>query len=68
MDATRPRRLRGTARQGWYAHWRSVRFARHFGFSPTAAEVSRPEVAVALGCAGGMSHPARQGAAMRLCA
>jgi hypothetical protein len=32
MDATRPRRLRDSARQGWYARWRSFRFARHLGF------------------------------------
>jgi hypothetical protein len=34
MDATRSRRSRDSARQGWYAHWRSVRFARHLGFFP----------------------------------
>ena len=67
MDATRPRRIRDSARQGWYARWRSVRFARHFGFSPTAAEVSQPEVAPALRCAGRLIPLARQGAAMRLC-
>ena len=44
MDATRPRRIRDSARQGWYARWRSVRFARHFGFSP-AATAPKPEVA-----------------------
>ena len=67
MDATRPRRSRDSARQGWYARWRSVRFARHFGFSPTAAEVSKPEVALALRCAGWLIPLARHGAAMRLC-
>ena len=67
MDATRPRRMRGTARQGWYARWRSVRFARHFGFSPTAAAVSQPEVALALRCAGWLIPLPRLGAAMRLC-
>ena len=44
MDATRPRRIRDSARQGWYARWRSLRFARHFGFSPTAA-APKPAVA-----------------------
>ncbi len=44
MDATRPRRIRDSARQGWYAFWRSVRFARHLGFSPTAAVRPKPEV------------------------
>jgi len=47
MDATRPRRIRDSARQGWYARWRSVRFARHFGFSPTAA-ASKPPVTLPL--------------------
>jgi hypothetical protein len=36
MDATRPRRTRDSIRQGWYARQRSVRFARHLGFSLTA--------------------------------
>jgi hypothetical protein len=44
MDATRPRRIRDSARQGWYARWRSVRFARHFGFSSTAI-AARPLIA-----------------------
>jgi hypothetical protein len=67
MDATRPRRIRDSARQGWYARWRSVRFARHFGFSPAAADVPKPEVALPLRCAGWLTHLARPGAAMRLC-
>jgi hypothetical protein len=66
MDATRPRRIRGSARQGWYACWRSVRFARHFGFSPSAAEVSKPEVALPLRCAGWLTPLARHGAARKL--
>jgi hypothetical protein len=37
MDATRSRRCRDSARQHWYAYWRSLRFARHFGFSPPLA-------------------------------
>jgi hypothetical protein len=40
MDATRPRRIRDSARQGWYARWRSIRFARHFGFASNAAPAS----------------------------
>jgi hypothetical protein len=32
MDATRQRRVKGVARQHWYAHWRQVRFAHHMGF------------------------------------
>ncbi len=42
MDATRPRRTRNSASQNWYAHWRSLRFARRMGFlSPT--EAPQPE-------------------------
>jgi hypothetical protein len=41
MDATRPRRTRDTARQGWYARWRCARFARHLGFPPTVASTPR---------------------------
>jgi hypothetical protein len=33
MDATRSRRTRDDARQRWYARWRSLRFARHLGFT-----------------------------------
>jgi len=51
MDATRPRRIRDSARQGWFARWRSVRFPRHLGFSPTAA-ASKPPVAPPVRCAG----------------
>jgi hypothetical protein len=36
-DATRPRRSRDGARRRWYAHWRSVRFARRMGFAPPPA-------------------------------
>ena len=50
MDATRPRRSRDSARQGWYARWRSVRFARHFGFFPTG-NASKPPVIQPLRCA-----------------
>jgi hypothetical protein len=53
MDATRPRRIRDSARQDWDARWRSVRFARHLGFSPTAAVSPKPE-ALPLRCAGGL--------------
>jgi hypothetical protein len=52
MDATRSRRIRDSARQGWYALWRSVRFARHLGFSPIAVVGPKPEV-LPLRCAGG---------------
>jgi hypothetical protein len=55
MDATRPRRIRDSARQGWYARWRSARFARHFGFSPTAT-APKPPVAQPLRCAGHIWH------------
>jgi hypothetical protein len=30
QDATRRRRVKDKARQRWYAHWRSIRWARHF--------------------------------------
>jgi hypothetical protein len=43
MDATRSRRLRDSARQDWYARWRSVRFARHLGFPPTGAVAPKPQ-------------------------
>ena len=33
MDGTRPRRTLDRARQGWYSHWRAIRFARHLGFA-----------------------------------
>jgi hypothetical protein len=49
MDATRARRTRDRARQGWYASYRQWRFARYLGF------IDGPEpllVAVAAG------HPA----------
>jgi hypothetical protein len=42
MDATRPRRTRDAARQGWYARWRSARFARRLGFPPTTAAAPGP--------------------------
>lgn len=32
MDATRARRTRDRARQGWYARYRQWRFARYLGF------------------------------------
>jgi hypothetical protein len=45
MDATRSRRTRDRARERWYAHWRTLRFARRLGFSPatvvTTGTVSR---------------------------
>lgn len=67
MDATRPRRLRDSARQDWYARWRCLRFARHLGFPSTTAAAPRPE-AVPLRCAGWLPALPGQGAAMRLCA
>ncbi len=44
MDGTRPRRMQDPARRGWYSHWRTVRFARHFGFAaaPAARSADRP--------------------------
>jgi len=63
MDATRPRRIRDSARQGWYARWRSVRFARHFGFSPSAAVVAKPNSPCPCAVPGGLSTRL----AMRLC-
>ena len=51
MDATRPRRFRDSARRAWYARWRCVRFARHFGFSP-AGIASKPATNPPLRCAG----------------
>lgn len=45
MDGTRPRRTHDGPRQRWYAHCRSVRFARYLQFVPpqslTAAAVQR---------------------------
>jgi hypothetical protein len=44
MDGTRIRRTRDSVRQRWYARWRAVRFARHFGFrtpTPTSRHSSR---------------------------
>jgi hypothetical protein len=41
MDATRRRRTRDAARQGWYARWRSARFARRLGFPPASAAQAR---------------------------
>lgn len=32
MDATRTRRTRDSARQRWYAAWRTRRFAKLLGF------------------------------------
>jgi hypothetical protein len=52
MDATRSRRIRDSARRGWYARWRSIRFARHFGFSPSAGVLSKPAGAPLLWRAG----------------
>jgi hypothetical protein len=65
MDATRSRRIRDSARQGWYAHWRSVRFARHLGFSPTAV-APKPEI-LPLWCTGWPTGLLRHGVAIRLC-
>jgi hypothetical protein len=33
MDATRPRRTHDEFRRSWYAKWRCIRFAIHFGFA-----------------------------------
>jgi hypothetical protein len=62
MDATRPRRSRDSARQGWYARWRCFRFARHLGFPSAAAVAPRPEAPPL------RSAPPGPGAAVRLCA
>ena len=67
MDATRPRRLRNSARQGWYARWRSFRFARHLGFPSTIASAPKPE-AVLLRHPGWLPALPGPGAAVRLCA
>ena len=44
MDATRARRTRDRARQGWYARYRQWRFARYLGFAvgPEALQLRRP--------------------------
>jgi hypothetical protein len=55
MDATRPRRIRDSARQGWYALWRSVRFARQFGFASTTALVAGLKPPCPCGAPGGLS-------------
>lgn len=39
MDATRTRRTRDRARQGWYACYRQWRFARYLGFADGAEAV-----------------------------
>ena len=67
MDPTRPRRLRDSARQDWYARWRCFRFARHLGFPSTTAAAPRLQ-AVPLRCAGWLPAQAGRGAAVRLCA
>jgi len=46
VDATRHRRIRDAARQQWYAHWRLVRFARHFGFVAKASRVLSPNCVI----------------------
>jgi hypothetical protein len=52
MDATRARRTRDRARQGWYARHRQWRFARYLGFvvgpeAPfTPATVGQPALKV----------------------
>ena len=55
MDATRGRRTRDCARQRWYAYWRSLRFARHLGFTPRTAPPS-PTPSSILGVDLGMPH------------
>jgi hypothetical protein len=67
MDATRPRRLRDSARQDWYARWRCFRFARHLGFPSTTAAGPRLE-AVLLRRSDWLAALPRHGAAVRLCA
>jgi hypothetical protein len=52
MDATRPRRLRDSARQEWYARWRCFRLARHLGFPSTTAVAPTPEARPASACCG----------------
>src|SRR5262249_6941432 len=66
MDATRSRRIHDSARQSWYAHWRSVRFARHLGFSPTATVAPRL-VILPLWRAGWPPGLLRAGATLRPC-
>ena len=44
MDATRARRTRDQARQGWYARYRQCRFARYLGFAD-GPEATLPVVA-----------------------
>jgi hypothetical protein len=46
MDATRNRRTRDRARQGWYARYRQCRFARYLGF----ADGPEAPLAVAAAC------------------
>jgi hypothetical protein len=63
MDATRPRRIRDNARHVWYAHWRSIRFARHLGFPSALASVLKSD-AWPLRCAGWLPQ---HSSAMKLC-
>ena len=62
MDATRPRRTRDRARQGWYARHRQRRFARFLGFS-----LSDPAASHA-GFAGSWLRGVRQGFSSLSCA
>ncbi len=67
MGATRPRRTRDSTRQGWYARWRSFRFARHLGFPSTASGAPWPG-ALPLRRSEGLPALPRHGAAVRPCA
>jgi hypothetical protein len=46
MDATRARRTRDQARQGWYARYRQWRFARYLGFAvgPEVLKLRRTQI------------------------
>jgi hypothetical protein len=55
MDATRPRRSRDSARRGWYARWRCLRFARHLGFPPAVPVASGPKTPCPDNVSGGLS-------------
>jgi hypothetical protein len=63
MDATRARRTRDRARQGWYARYRQFRFARYLGFidgpEPLFAAVAAARTPFATGLVAHTPRPAR---------
>jgi hypothetical protein len=63
MDATRARRTRDRARQGWYARYRQFRFARYLGFidgpAPLFAAVASGRTSFATSLMTHAPHPAR---------